>query len=210
MCYFLLMQAHLRQGSLTEGDEDVLVNASNTRLALGSGVSAAIRRACGADYQSYLTAELSRRAQGDLAQGDAILTHAGAHPRAKAVVHVAVMDYTEGFSARSFPSLAVVARGAKRTWELAETVDLPQVRVAMVALGAGTGGLGVADSTRVACETLREHLDRHAASRIAGVTFYGFTLVEHVAMAHVVGSFFPEALADLDPDARALVSSMGP
>jgi len=201
------MQAHVRQGSLTEGDEDVLVNASNTRLRLGSGVSAAIRRACGPEYQEHLDAELSRRPSG-LAQGDAIVTHAGSHPRARAVVHVAVMDYSDGFSARSFPSLAVVARGARRTWELVEGLDLPRVRVAMVALGAGTGGLGVADSTRVACETLREHLARQEGSRIAGVTFYGFTLVEHVAMAHVVGGFFPEALADLAPEVRALVASM--
>ena len=200
------MQVRLRQGSLTEGDEDVLVNASNTGLKLGSGVSAAIRRACGAEYQAYLDAELARR--GELAQGDAIVTHAGAHPRAKAVIHVAVMDYRGGFTARSFPSIDVVTCGARRTWELAETLDLLHVRIAMVALGAGTGGLGVADSTQVACETLRDHLARTPDSRIAGVTFYGFTLVEHLAMAHVVSRFFPEALADLEPEAKALVASM--
>ena len=32
------------QGSLTDGDERVLVNASNTNAMLGSGVSGAIRR----------------------------------------------------------------------------------------------------------------------------------------------------------------------
>lgn len=200
------MQVQLRQGSLTDGDEDVLVNASNTGLKLGSGVSAAIRRACGAEYQAYLDSELSRH--GELAQGDAVVTDAGAHPRAKAVIHVAVMDYRGGFSARSFPSLAIVTHGARRTWELAETLDLPRVRIAMVALGAGTGGLGVADSTQVACETLRDHLVRTPDSRIAGVTFYGFTLVEHLAMAHVVSRFFPEALEGLEPEAKALVESM--
>ena len=46
-------------GSLTDGAETVLVNASNTNCELGSGVSGAIRRACGLGYQEHIMAALA-------------------------------------------------------------------------------------------------------------------------------------------------------
>lgn len=194
------MRISLRQGSLTDGDESVLVNASNTNARLGSGVSAAIRGACGKDYQAFLDAELARQFGGPMPPGEVMVTHAGAHPRAKYVVHVAVMDYRDGFGGSSFPTLDTIRAGCERLWRSVE--QLPggeRHSIAMVALGGGTGGLGVTGPTRLAAATLASHLEQATDSRIERVTFYGYQLVEFVAMAHVLVQTFP-ALKDELPD----------
>jgi len=182
------------QGSLTDGQETVLVNASNTNAALGSGVSGAIRRACGAGYQEHITRELRAKYPSMMTPGDVLITDAGEHPTAKWVAHVAVMDYREGFTGQSFPSLEVIERGCKKLWPAIEELG-EDVTVAMVALGAGTGQLGVREPTRIACETLMQHCDRNPTTHIKGVTFYGFMIYEHMAMTEVVGTSFPEVAA---------------
>jgi O-acetyl-ADP-ribose deacetylase (regulator of RNase III) len=191
------------QGSLTDGQETVLVNASNTNAALGSGVSGAIRRACGPGYQEHITKALHSRFGEAMEPGDVLITDAGAHPTAKWVAHVAVMDYRKGFTGNSFPTLEVIERGCTKLWPAVEDLG-EDVTVAMVALGAGTGQLGVREPTRIACETFLEHLSvsrtkpfppkpsSKPSSHITGITFYGFMFYEHMAMADVVKTSFPE------------------
>lgn len=41
----------------------------------------------------------------------------------------------------------------------------------------------------------QEHVDGRAATHITGVTFYGFMLHEHMAIADVVKTTFPQATA---------------
>ena len=74
------MQIDVWHGSIGDADVDVLVNASNTILKLGSGVSHAIRLSCGPEFQPHLDEVLAARG-GGIEPGDVVLTHAGAHPR---------------------------------------------------------------------------------------------------------------------------------
>jgi O-acetyl-ADP-ribose deacetylase len=186
------------QGSLTDGQETVLVNASNTNVALGSGVSGAIRRACGGDgYQEHIKQKMIDRFKGPMTPGDVLMTDAGAHPTAKWVAHIAVMDYREGFTGRSFPTLETIKKGCTKLWPAIEEVagNDGGVTVAMVALGGGTGQLGVREPTQIACDTLRQHLDMKTTNtKIKGVSFYGFMLHEHMAISDVVKTSFPEAM----------------
>jgi O-acetyl-ADP-ribose deacetylase (regulator of RNase III) len=179
----------VEQGSLTSGNALVLVNASNTQGNLGSGVSAAIAAACGAGFQAEIHQALHQHFGASMEPGSVLLTSAGKHPRARHVAHVAVMDYRAGFTGDSFPSLGLIERCCVNLWAALETLpgELP-VTVAMVALGAGTGQLGVKDSVAAACVTLRRHLEK--PSRIQAVTFYGYQLVEYLAMAHEVARHF--------------------
>ncbi len=185
------------QGSLTDGEETVLVNASNTNVALGSGVSGAIRRACGGEaYQQHIRQKMVDRFRGPMTPGDVLMTDAGSHPSAKWVAHVAVMDYREGFTGRSFPSLETIKKGCVHLWSAVEDVASSSehgVTVAMVALGGGTGQLGVREPTQIACDTLAAHLALHPRSKLRGVTFYGYMLHEQMAIADVVRAVFPEA-----------------
>jgi len=61
----------------------------------------------------------------------------------------------------------------------------------MVALGAGIGGLGVAEPTLLACQTLKAHLANRPLS-IRAVAFYAIDLVELLAAARVLVAEFPE------------------
>lgn len=193
------MRVEVRQGSLTDGNESVLVNASNTNAQLGSGVSSAIRAACGKGYQQYLFDALQRVFGGPMAPGEILFTNAGTHPHAKWVAHVAVMDYRDGFNGSSFPTMERIERACERLWPRIDSLGGPQ-SVAMVALGAGTGNLGVVEPMRIAAQTLR----RTATKHIERVCFYGFALQEYVATAEVIASEFPEVRASLPAEVVAM------
>lgn len=47
--------------------------------------------------------------------------------------------------------------------------------------------------TEIACVTLRAHLARTAASRIARVTFYAFSMLDQINMNDTVLAHFPDA-----------------
>jgi len=61
-----------------------------------------------------------------------------------------------------------------------------RLTVAMVALGAGTGNLGLRRSVELACSTL----DAHREGRIAEVRFYGYELHEFLVTLEVVREHF--------------------
>lgn len=193
-------------GSLTDGPESVLVNASNTNAHLGSGVSGAIRVACGPGYQAVLDAALLEVFGGPMAPGEVLVTSAGRHPTAKWVAHVAVMDYREGFTAASMPTLELVKAGCERLWPKLEALGEP-VTVAMVALGAGTGNLGVLEPTRIAAQTLQAHLAQTPHSHLEAVTFYGYLLHEYLAMAQVLRGVFPEIEAGFSDEVRQALAA---
>lgn len=190
------------QGSLTDGASALLVNASNTNANLGSGVSGAIRGACGADYQQHIHDELQARKGGPMEPGDVLVTDAGAHPTARYVAHVAVMDYRQGFTGQSYPTLGLLDRAYVNLWQAIETIDDPSpISVAVVALGAGTGNVGLRNSIDFACQSLADHLEKVPNSRIGDVTFYGYSLPEYLATLDVVMGYFPVDEATIPQEA---------
>lgn len=197
------------RGSLTDGGESVLVNASNTNADLGSGVSFAIRRACGPDFQAQLHRALRDTFGGPMAPGQVLVTHAGTHPRAKWVAHVAVMDYRQGFGAASLPGADTIERGLVALWSALEALDDASLSVALPALGAGTGNLGVVVPTRLAAQTLRAHHEAHPDSRITRVCFYAWLEHEAPPMARELVKVFPEVEARLPSELRDIARSAG-
>lgn len=191
-------------GSLTDGDQTLLVNASNTNANLGTGVSGAIRAACGLGYQARIHAELQRRFDGPMEPGQVYITDAGGHATARFVAHVAVMDYRDGFTGASYPDLSRIEQCCKNLWREIETLA-ETVSVAMVALGAGTGNLGVRRPTEVACRTLAAHLEARDDTRIGDVVFYGYTLPEFIATIDVVRGFFELPEGSIPEDVRGLL-----
>jgi O-acetyl-ADP-ribose deacetylase (regulator of RNase III) len=192
------------QGSLTDGAERVLINASNTNAMLGSGVSGAIRRACGPEFQQYVFDELARVKKGPMFPGDVLVTNAGTHPTAKWIAHVAVMDYREGFRGESAPDLGRVRLGCERLWDALEAISDQQLTVAMVALGAGTGGLGLRDTVKVSAETLKAHCALFKETKISRVRFYGYATHEYVAMCAELLAHFPELEKTVPADVLAM------
>jgi O-acetyl-ADP-ribose deacetylase (regulator of RNase III) len=163
-----------------EADVDVLINASNTIGRLGSGVSAAIRVACGPGFQNVIDASLESRG-GTVEPGDVWITTAGSHPRARYVAHVAVMDYRDDSTAPRGPDEHRIHRGCTHLWNALDALPYERpLSIGMVALGAGTGALGVRMPTEVAVRTLLAHVAAHPTTCIASVVFHGYDLVEYL------------------------------
>ncbi|MBN1960244.1 MAG: macro domain-containing protein [Deltaproteobacteria bacterium] len=176
----------VQQGDLTQGDSLVLVNASNTNGILGAGVSAAISRTCGKELQTTITNALTKKFVGPMQPGDILITDAGKHPKAQFVAHVAVMDYRQGFNVDPFPTVQTIKLCCQNLWQTLEQLQADKITVAMVALGASTGQLGVRFPTEIACETLKAHLNSNTQSKIGEVTFYGYQPHEYTIMLEII------------------------
>jgi O-acetyl-ADP-ribose deacetylase (regulator of RNase III) len=191
------MRISVRQGSVVDADVDVLVNASNTNAWLGSGVSGAIRGACGAGFQEHIVAQMQACFGRVMEPGEVFVTDAGTHPRARYVAHVAVMDYREGSAQPRGPDRARIQRATENLWAALGALEgAESLRIGMVALGAGTGGLGVRLPTTIACETLK-------GRSFGEVVFHGFTPLELANVLSVVLGHFEVDTAGVDPDLLA-------
>jgi len=86
------------QGNLITFDADFIVNASNTKLILGSGVSMSFKRHCGTKLQCQMdNARLKIIQDGNtISQGDVIATPSGNAKNFKYALHAAVINYGKG------------------------------------------------------------------------------------------------------------------
>ena len=145
-------QVVLMMGDITESPVDAIVNAANTELKLGGGVSGAIREAAGGELQN----ELNRlAASGSIAPGDVVVTPGYGIRSARYILHAATSLGTE----------EVVRRGIRNALCTCDAKGLRSV--AFPALGAGSGGLPIGRCARLFQEELTayltdagKHLDR--------------------------------------------------
>ncbi len=197
----------VQHGDIGATDVDLLVNASNTVLRLGSGVSGAIRRACDPAFQDQLDKLLADTSPDGLEPGAVVMTDAPGHPRARLVAHVAVMDYRQVAGAIPRPDLARIETGARNLWTTICALAEP-VSVAMVALGAGTGGIGLRDSVNVACRTLKNQLDNEPGA-LKRVVFVAYDLIEYINTAAVVRQHFAHTdLSTMTDEHRQMMESL--
>lgn len=80
---------------LKEENATFIVNASNTMLQLGSGVSSAFKKVCGIKLQMEMI-EKYKSLERKLQKGDVIATSSGDANNFKYTLHAAVMDYNQG------------------------------------------------------------------------------------------------------------------
>jgi O-acetyl-ADP-ribose deacetylase (regulator of RNase III) len=114
----------VERGDITDWDVDAIVNAANSTLAMGTGVSAAIKRKGG-----VLIEEEALR-QGPVEVGEAVLTPGG-NLAATHVIHAAAM----GPELKTDPE--TVARTTRAVLALADKHRLSSI--ALPALGTGVG-----------------------------------------------------------------------
>ncbi|MBU0550246.1 macro domain-containing protein [Myxococcota bacterium] len=134
----------IRQGDIARAVADAIVNASNTLLRLGGGVSGAIRRACSRPEQL----QAAMFAKGPISEGDAVLTDAFGLPGTSKIIHAATAKGDE----------AMVQRAWTRCLSIAEERGF--TTLAVPALGTGSGGLSVDRCARAAVEAVEAHLER--------------------------------------------------
>ncbi len=158
------------QGDIGECGCDIIVNSSNTRLGLGTGVSKRISDLCGGvQYQAELRTILAeawpedkvdKHAEGRLPLGEAILTHAGtASSLFMGIVHVAAVDYENtaamGESPQKYATSAKAIESCtvnllRETQYFALENDKASISVGIPLMGSSSGKL----STHVAAESI--------------------------------------------------------
>jgi len=132
----------LRTGDITAIAADAVINASNTQLRLGSGVSGALRRACGPALQAEMSAH------APIEPGGLAVTSAHELMTASRILHVATASGEADVIRRALANI------------LSYGSDHALGAVAIPALGMGTGGL----SREACCAAFRDAIANHAAS----------------------------------------------
>ncbi len=115
-------------GDIVAVQTEAIVNAANTQLKLGGGVSGAIRRAARPSLQDELYRIAARQT---IAPGDAILTGSYGIPGVASIIHAATADGSEGS----------VRQGIQNVLALCDAEHIQSV--AFPALGTGVGGLSI-------------------------------------------------------------------
>lgn len=151
----------LRTGDITAVAADAVVNASNTLLRLGSGVSGALRRACGPALQAEMSA-LAPIEPGGLA-----VTSAHELPTTSRILHVATASGEPEVIRRALAN--ILTHASKHALGA----------IAVPALGMGTGGL----SREACCAAFRDTIANHTASHPRTIIVVVWTVADYDAFA---------------------------
>jgi len=135
----------VKQGNLLdENDATFIVNASNTTLILGSGVSMAFKRHCGYELQKEMTNQLN--AIGKLKKGDVVATSSAKANNFQYALHVAVMDYNQGVRGNDKLPLLQDIENSLKNIELylkwySDKNSSKKIKLVLPLMGCGIGGL---------------------------------------------------------------------
>jgi O-acetyl-ADP-ribose deacetylase (regulator of RNase III) len=171
-----------------------ILNAANPEVALGSGVSGAIRAECGgAAYQREVREAWIEQFDEPLGPDDCVVTGAGTSTAFRWVLHVPAVDYRKPDPETGRPSgparvRACTSAALREAARLAHEHGLEgQFVLAVALLGAGHGGLGEVASADAMMGALRDARDVHSV--LAEVRFVVLSdtlerLVRHAAEKH--------------------------
>ena len=134
----------IKQGNLLSEKADFIVNASNTRLILGSGVSMAFKRHCGVQLQRELD-DILNSIDGELIQGDVVASSSANATNFKYALHAAVMNYNKGVKQNEkLPTLNIIQKSLQNIqnyllWYAKKHSN--SMKLALPLMGCGAGGL---------------------------------------------------------------------
>jgi O-acetyl-ADP-ribose deacetylase len=169
----------VKQGNLlSEENATFIVNASNTRLLLGSGVSMAFKRHCGAELQKEMTTKLDTLNQL-LKKGDVVMTSSGSANNFKYALHVAVMDYNQGVRGiDKLPTLEDIESALNNIesyvkWYSQEK-SADNIKLVLPLMGCGVGGL----NKRAVFELYKNFFMREVSFKCT-VVIYGYSIEDY-------------------------------
>ena len=163
----------IKEGSLLdEPSGTFIVNPSNTLLTLGSGVSGAFRQKCGVSLQKAMNEALQKFAP--LSKGDVVLTKGCDVLDFEWIMHVTVMDYSQGVAssnvAPTYDDIQKVLGNMEKIFREYATNNAKRVKVVLSLMGTGVGGL----QKRKVAELYREFFS-HPREYPLEVVIYGHT-----------------------------------
>lgn len=156
-----------------------IVNSSNPELGLGSGVSGAIRDACGgAEFQIEVRHAWEEEFDEPLQPDDCLVTSAGTATAFRWVLHVPSVDYRRrdpetGSSSGPSRVEACTRAALRESVRLANEHDLiGRFVLAIPLLGAGHGGLGEVQSIASMMNAASECADLHTLANVRFVVLH--------------------------------------
>ncbi len=140
----------IKKGNLLNEEKSTfIINASNTRLILGSGVSMAFKRHCGIQLQTEMYNKLNNL-NTVLKKGDVVATSSGIANNFIYTLHVAVMDYNKGVKNKEkLPTINNINSSLKNIelylkWYFQEK-DNENIKLTLPLMGCGAGELDELD-----------------------------------------------------------------
>jgi len=129
---------------LQEQNATFIVNASNTKLILGSGVSMAFKHTCGYKLQKEMFTKLEEI--GILYKGDVVVTSSAEATNFIYTLHAIIINYNEGLNSNNkLPTLQTIIFVLKNIesyiqWYSNKFTD-NNIKIVLPLLGCGIGGL---------------------------------------------------------------------
>jgi len=165
----------IKQGNLLEeSNATFIVNASNTRLLLGSGVSMAFKRHCGVELQQEMDATL-KNFNDAVQKGDVFATSSGNATNFIYALHVAIMDYNPGKRGHEkLPTLSDISKSLKNIesylrWYIEEKNN-QKVKLVLPLMGCGVGALNKHEVIKLYKSFFQRKVDFECQ-----VVIYGYT-----------------------------------
>ncbi len=158
-------------GSITDCQADVIVNSSNSQVALGSGVSGAIRDACGGeDFQLECREALDDQFDGYLPLGNVVFT-SGGHCRFRWILHAAIIDFSKGPRTTVNVVRSSMINCLKSSEQIIEEQGLDTLSLGVPLFGSDVGGLSIQESCVAMSEGMKSYFRSHRDSLINKICF---------------------------------------
>lgn len=137
------MNIKIKYGNLVEENATFIVNASNTELLLGSGVSRAFYEHCGGSAFQEELYKLKKR-DNTIGQGDVIVSSSGTAQNFQYALHIAVMNYSDNTKS-PLPTYQHIQTALNRIItiinEKIQNTHIKNPILVIPLLGCGVGGL---------------------------------------------------------------------
>lgn len=167
----------VKQGNLLNEEADFIVNASNTKLILGSGVSMAFKRHCGIELQNEMNSILSSIDSG-LVQGNVVATSSGRANNFKYSLHAAIMNYNQGVKYNEKnPTIQTIEKALQNIenyllWYAKNKSNT--MKLVLPLMGCGVGGLDKADVIELYKSFFTRQVDINCE-----VVIYGYSIEDY-------------------------------
>ncbi len=174
----------VKQGNLlSEENATFVVNASNTTLILGSGVSLAFKRHCGTVLQTEMTNTLQSIDQ-PLQKGDVIATSSGNAKNFMYALHAAIMDYNDGVKKdQKTPTIETIGTALENIERYLQWYNeerkLP-MKLVIPLLGCGVGGLDKKEVITTYKTFFNRYVDYECEVVVYGYDNDDFTLIKSI------------------------------
>ncbi len=176
---------------LLEDNVDFIVNASNTVLMLGSGVSMSFKRHCGNELQTEMSSLLEEiHSTGYLLkQGDVIPSGTGKAKNFRHALHVAIMDYNKGVRINDKkPNISVIEKALNNIeviiLEYAKLHSKKEVSLVMPLMGCGFGGLNKEEVINIYQKFFLNKGD--ISDIVCNVILYGYSDLDVITLKNII------------------------